>query len=99
MRLWTINKYIVDAAAIRRSASYHLLHLDPSEEDHQRSGKMPTSRLLVERVPVPSIVAFWYDADPAISAFKRAMDVLYASFAGAQVSTSADRYEIRKINK
>ena len=60
---------------------------------------MPTSRLLVERVPVPSIVAFWYDADPAISAFKRAMDVLYASFAGAQVSTSADRYEIRKINK
>ena len=46
--------------------------------------KMPTSRLLVERVPVPSIVAFWYDCDPAISAFKRTMDVLYASFAGAQ---------------
>ena len=45
---------------------------------------MPTSRLLVERVPVPSIVAFWYDCDPAISAFKRTMDVLYASFAGAQ---------------
>ena len=27
MRLWTINKYIVDVAALRRVGSYHLLHL------------------------------------------------------------------------
>ena len=27
MRLWTINKCIVDVAALRRVGSYHLLHL------------------------------------------------------------------------
>lgn len=44
---------------VRRVASYHLLSLVPCDEDTDPAQR-PSSRTLVELVPLPSSVAFWY---------------------------------------
>jgi hypothetical protein len=46
------------AKKVRRVSSYHLLSLFPSDEDSDPLQR-PSSRTLVELVPLPSSVAFW----------------------------------------
>jgi hypothetical protein len=58
LKLFTLVMYIVEAEKVRRSNSYHSLFLEPSAEDYDHKRK-PTSRALVEAVPVPSAAAFW----------------------------------------
>lgn len=78
MRLWTLVMNVVHSEKVRRVQSYHSLMLAPSQFDDDTRNQ-PTSRKLVERVPIPSTHCFWYDSQWQIALFKRGMDIMYAS--------------------